>query len=104
LPAGFSDELLKKKLSAAATDAELDVACTMAGAKYLELGLELGFRKEEIDVYKADHVNCQPITRHILRAWIDRQGPDATWEALGDALCEIDTDVQFIIDDICSMG
>jgi len=99
----FPCENLTKRLSDA-TDADLDVVCTFAGAKYLELGLELGFRKEEIDLYEKDHIYCRPITRQILKAWVERQGPDATWGALGDALYEIRCDVQFIIDNIFNIG
>lgn len=85
-----------------ATGEELDAVCTMTGARYLELGLELGLTKTEIDVYEMDHRYCQPITRHILHSWIKRTESKAIWEVLGDALYEIGVGVQFIIDDICN--
>jgi len=95
----FQDENLTKRVSDA-TDEDLDNICTMCGAKYLELGLELGFRKEEIDVFEKDHTYCHPITIHIIQAWINRQGSEATWGTLGDAMYEIRTDPEFI-KDIC---
>jgi len=81
-----------------ALDADLDLVCTNAGSRYLELGLELGFQEQEIDNVKEDWKYCQDITRELLKSWIQRNEDKATWEALGDALCEIEVGVDFIYD------
>jgi len=79
----------------------MDTVCTMAGAKYLELGLELGLLKEQIDVVEKDHRYCQKITREVIKAWDRKERNLATWEVLGDALFEIRAKAEFI-KDICN--
>jgi len=88
---------LSKSLTEA-TDEVKDKICTMAGARYMELGLELGFEEEKLNILKTDHKGCHAITREILQLWIEREGPTATWKVLGDTLYEIRVGVDFIKD------
>jgi len=83
-----------------ASDAEVDKVCTYAGYKYLELGIELGFIKEEIDAFEQDHKMCHKITKAIIESWVKKNGHRATWEVLGDALYEVGADSGFI-KDVC---
>jgi len=83
------------------TDEVLDGICTITGAKFLELGLELGLKEEEINSIEFQLKGCQAITRRILKSWIQERGPNATWMALGDALYEIKAGVDFIKEACC---
>jgi len=62
----------------------------------MELDLELGFEEEKINILKSEHKGCCEVTREILKLWIEREGPKATWKVLGDSLYEIDVGVDFI--------
>jgi len=83
-----------------ASDSEVDKVCTYAGSKYLELGIELGFLKAEIDAFEQDHKMCHQITKAIIESWVKKNGDRATWEVLGDALFEVGANPAFI-KDVC---
>lgn len=82
------------KTFSSASDEDKDYVCFLVGSKYLHFGLELKFHEEKIDAFEKDYERCNPITKKIIEAWIHRDGNEATWMVLGDALYEIEVGVQ----------
>ena len=70
------------------SDDELEELSLELGEKWEELGGRLGFHQAAISNFNEDNKRQARKAFKMLMAWKQKEGPNATFEVLYDALCD----------------
>lgn len=78
----MSDRVVKPELKVLRNELDL------IASKWYDIGLQLDFKKGELDNIKADHahVGVKALLLELLKQWLKRVDPPPSWKALIDAL------------------
>ena len=71
----------------AVDDKDLQKLSQELGDSWVKLGWHLGFKKAQMTGFKKDHEEYSEKALGMLQKWKERDGSDATYRALYDALC-----------------